>query len=270
MSYVALDLRDLALAALLVLVNGLISIAMSLGLARQLWIAAVRMVVQLLVIALVLTWLFERASLPWTAALALVMVLFAGHEIRARQQRPLSGWWGPGLGLATMLVAGTAVTLLGLATQIRPDPWYDPRYAIPLLGMLLGNAMTGISLGLNTLTLTVARERAAIEARLALGAPRAIAFAGPRRDALRTALMPLVNSMAATGVVFLPGMMTGQIFAGVPPVEAVKYQLLVMFLIAGATGLGSVMAVLLAAWRLSDDRHRLRLDRLAHTGSRDS
>jgi putative ABC transport system permease protein len=75
--------------------------------------------------------------------------------------------------------------------------------------------------------------------------------------------MPIINAMAATGVVALPGMMTGQILAGVEPTQAVKYQLLIMFLIAGATGFGVLLAVLGGVWRLTDERHRLRLDRLA-------
>jgi len=82
------------------------------------------------------------------------------------------------------------------------------------------------------------------------------------RRALRTGFMPIINSMAATGIVSLPGMMTGQILSGVDPTEAVKYQLLVMFLIGGSTGLGVLMAVLGSVHRLMDDRHRLRLDRL--------
>jgi len=80
---------------------------------------------------------------------------------------------------------------------------------------------------------------------------------------MRSALMPIVNAMAATGLVALPGMMTGQILAGVEPTEAVKYQLLIMFLIAGGTGLGSLAAVMGGAYRLTDGRHRLRLDRLS-------
>ena len=73
--------------------------------------------------------------------------------------------------------------------------------------------------------------------------------------------MPTINSMSATGLVSLPGMMTGQILSGVPPAEAVKYQILVMFLIAGGT-FGAVAAVLGGVYRLTDGRHRLRLDRL--------
>jgi putative ABC transport system permease protein len=75
--------------------------------------------------------------------------------------------------------------------------------------------------------------------------------------------MPIVNAMAATGLVALPGMMTGQILSGVDPTEAVKYQILIMFLIAGGTGFGALTAVLAAAARITDGRHRLRLDRLA-------
>ena len=95
-----------------------------------------------------------------------------------------------------------------------------------------------------------------------LGAPREVAAAPVTREALRSALMPVINSMSVTGVVSLPGMMTGQILGGVPPAEAVKYQILVMFLIAGGTGLGAVAAVLGGVYRLTDGCHRLRLDRL--------
>ncbi|MGI9383497.1 MAG: ABC transporter permease [Methyloligellaceae bacterium] len=79
---------------------------------------------------------------------------------------------------------------------------------------------------------------------------------------MKTGIMPIINSMSATGIVALPGMMTGQILSGVDPLEATKYQLLIMFLICGATALGVLVAVLGGAWRLTDVRHRLRLDRL--------
>jgi putative ABC transport system permease protein len=195
------------------------------------------------------------------------MVLFAGHEAVQRQERRLAGWWSYGIGTGSMMMASGAVTVFALATALRPDPWYDPRYAIPLLGMVLGNCMTGVGLGLDTLTTSLANRRAGVEAQLMLGASRRAATAPVMRVALRSALMPVINSMAATGVVSLPGMMTGQILGGVPPVEAVKYQILVMFLIAGGTGLGAVTAVLTGVYRLTDARHRLRLDRLSASGA---
>ena len=262
MTYIRLDLIDILIAGVLVLLNGGLSVALGLGIARKMLVAAARMVVQLLLVGLGLSWLFATVS-PWlTLGIALVMVAFAGREIVARQDRRLTGWWGYGLGTGCMLLAAGVVTVFGLTTQLRPDPWYDPRYAIPLLGMVLGNTMTGIALGLNTLAGAVRLRRPAIEARLALGDDRRQAMAPLIRQALSTALTPIVNAMAATGLVSLPGMMTGQILGGVEPVEAVKYQILVMFLIAGGTGLGAVAAVLGGARRLTDDRHRVRLDRL--------
>ena len=262
MTYIRLDGYDLLLAAALVVLNGGLSVALQLGIARQLGIATVRMVVQLALIGLVLAKLFELVSPLWTTLAALAMVLFAGREIMARQERPFTGGWTYGLGTGAMLLAASLVTLFALTTQIEAEPWYHPRYTLPLLGMILGNTMTGIALGLHTLTTGAVRERAAVEARLALGHGRAQAMRTVTRGALTTALMPVVNAMAATGLVALPGMMTGQILAGVAPIEAVKYQILIMFLIAGGTGLGATAAVLAGARRLSDKRHRLRLDRL--------
>lgn len=262
-SYLALDYFDLVLASLLLLVNAGLSIALNLGLGRQMLISAARMIVQLLLIGLVLEALFALKS-PWlTATAAAVMIGFAGYEILARQSRPFTGFWTYGLGAGSMTVAGVLVTWVALTTQVNPDPWYDPRFAIPLLGMILGNTMTGVALGMDRLLNAAARERAAIEARLTLGHDFRTAMNKPLRDAFRAGLTHIINAMAASGVVSLPGMMTGQILAGAAPTEAVKYQILIMFLIAGGTGLGVLAALTGAAWRLTDDRQRLRLDRLA-------
>jgi len=261
-NYIPLSYWDLAAASVLVFINAGLSVIFRLRVHRSLLIAAIRMVVQLSLVGVVLTTLFSVVSPLWTGLAALVMVLFAGNEAAQRQERGLSGWWSYGLGTGCMMVSSVVVTVFALLTALRPNPWYDPRYAIPLLGMILGNCMTGIALGLDTLTTSLVSRRAGVEARLMLGATRQEAVAPVTRQALRSALMPTINSMSATGVVSLPGMMTGQILGGVPPAEAVKYQILVMFMIAGGTGLGAVTAVLGCVYRLTDGRHRLRLDRL--------
>ena len=155
------------------------------------------------------------------------------------------------------------VTVFALTVQIRPQPWWSPQFALPLFGMILGNTMTGVSLGLDTLHTAMHRERAAIEAKLLLGSTRWEAVSTSLRQAVRSGFTPIINSMAATGVVSLPGMMTGQILSGVDPQEAVKYQILITLLIGGATGLGVLSATLASVWRLTDSRDRLRLDRLA-------
>ncbi len=263
MTFITLTYVDIALAATLVLVNAALSMYLALGLERRFLIAATRMAVQLTLVGLVLKALFAVTSPAWTALAALFMILFAGREVMARQERKFTGWWGYGLGASAMMTAALLVTVFGLSTQIRPDPWYDPRFAIPILGMILGNTMTGVALGLHTLTVGAVRERSTIEAQLALGASRTEALRSTARGALRTALIPIINSMSATGLVSLPGMMTGQILSGVDPIEAVKYQLLISFLIAGGTGIGALAAVKAGSWRLCDGRHRLRLDRLA-------
>lgn len=261
--YISLSYWDLALAGIFILINGAISVAFRLGLAKKLLIVAIRMVVQLLLVALVLKWIFSASSFWLTALVALSMGLFAGREIWARQERRLSGLWGFGIGAGAMMSAGVLVTVIALTTQIRPDPWWTPRFALPLFGMILGNTMTGVSLALDALTTNVGRDRNAIEARLLLGMTRTQALLPLVRRSLRAGFMPIINAMAAMGIVSLPGMMTGQILSGVAPGEAVKYQILVLLLIGGATGFGVIAATLFAAFRLTDDRHRLRLDRLA-------
>lgn len=262
-SYISLTYFDVLLAAGFLVLNGVLSLLLNLGLERKLLIAASRMVVQLLLVGLLLKSLFSILS-PWlTLAVALAMMLFAGREIWARQERRLRGFWGFGLGAGAMGFAGAGVTVIALTTLVGPDPWWTPRYALPMLGMILGNTMTGVSLALDTLHGAAQRERVAIEARILLGADRMSALQPVVRRALRAGFMPTINGMAATGIVSLPGMMTGQILSGVDPQEAVKYQLLIMFLIAGATGLGVLLATFGSVWRLSDERHRLRLDRFA-------
>ena len=262
MNYIALDYWDLASAASLMIINAGLSIIFQLGLARRLLISATRMVVQLTLVGLVLKALFAAHSPALTVLVALVMVGFAGREAVARQERTFEGYWSYGIGTTCMCVAALTVTLFAVTTQFEATTWFDPRYAIPLLGMILGNTMNGVSLCLDRMLSTAHRERVAIEARLSLGADARTALSSISRQAMRAGMTPTVNAMAATGLVSLPGMMTGQILAGVEPVEAVKYQILVMFLIGGGTALGVFAAVMLAARRLTDNRHRLRLDRL--------
>ena len=253
---------DLALAALLVVGSAGLSFALRLGLGSSLLIAGARMVVQLLLVGLILKVVFDRVELALVALIAFAMLLIAGYESAARQKRRLAGAWSFGIGVAAMFLSTFTVTVLTLVVILGPSPWYTPQYAIPLLGMLLGNTMTGVALGLDRLTQILWAERGTVEARLMLGHPWNEAVAEIRRDCMRAGLIPTLNAMAAAGIVSLPGMMTGQILAGAPPVEAVKYQILIMCLIMGATSGGTALAVQVACRRLFDARERLRLDRL--------
>ena len=257
MGVISLTPIDLALAAILVVALAILSHAASLDLTRQILISAFRTTVQLLLVGLVLRALFQSEGWLWLLGVAAVMLLAAGREVLARQARPLAGGWGFSVGTLSMFISSFSITVFALLLVIGATPWYLPQYAIPLLGMLLGNTMNGVALGMDRFTETAHRER-----RLLLGQSREEATSDLRRESVRTGLVPIINAMAAAGIVSLPGMMTGQILAGSPPVEAVKYQILIMFLIAAGTGFGVLFSVWLTAHRLFDERHRLRLDRL--------
>ncbi len=262
MNLISLSALDLGLAALLVLgLAGLTSL-LQLGMGRSLLVAALRSALQLMLLGLVLKALFAQVNPFFMGALALVMLLVAGYEVMARQQRRLGGIWGMGVGTLSRFLSSFSVTLLALTVIIQVEPWYTPQYLIPLLGMLLGNTMSGIAISMDNLTNTAWQQRQVIEARLMLGHDWNQAIGAIRRNALRAGLIPIVNAMTTAGIVSLPGMMTGQILAGSPPFEAAKYQIMILFLIAAGTGLGAVTAVWIASRRLFDERQRLRLDRL--------
>jgi len=262
MNVIPLTPLDLTLAALLVVALAVLSIRMRLSLARQIIVAGLRTTIQLLIIGFVLTALFQHVHLGWLTLIAMVMFLVAGREVMSRQGRRFTGLWGFGVGAFSMFLSSFSLTIFTLIVIIGIKPWYEPQYAIPLLGMMLGNTMTGIALALDRLTQTSWQQRMVIEARLMLGHDWKEAISDIQRESIRGGLIPIINAMAVAGLVSLPGMMTGQILAGSPPLEAVKYQILIMFLIASGTGFGTVGAVRIGARLLFDDRQRLRIDRL--------
>ena len=255
-----ISLGQLTLGSALLLVALGLSVGLRLGLTRGLAVAAARMVVQLLLVGLVLDWVFSTDSAALVVTLAVGMALLAGQAAVRRTSRRFAGVYLDAL--VSVLGASFVVTGAAVVGVLRVDPWYDPQYLIPLHGMLLGNALTGISLSLDRFMDGAGRGRALVDARLALGATRWEAARPLVRDAVRTGLVPVTNSMAVMGVVSLPGMMTGQILAGAPPAEAVRYQILIMFMIAACVALAALGVVGLAYRRLFTADHRFHPDRL--------
>ncbi len=228
--YIELSYFQVALAALLILINGAISVVLQLELERRLLLAAACTIVQLLLIGLVLEWVFRVDRWYVVLAMMTIMTVIAGVAAIQRTDVRYPGIWMRSVAAtwaSSWLVAAIA---LGAIVQVRP--WYTPQYAIPLLGMILGNTLNGVSLGLDRLGGELSGKRDQVEAMLALGATRWEAARGPIRQAVRTGLIPTINAMMVVGIVSLPGMMTGQLLAGTSPVEAVKYQVVIMFLIA--------------------------------------
>jgi putative ABC transport system permease protein len=263
MQLISLTPLDLGISAVMVLLLALLSWRLHVGIEKSLLIAALRTVVQLSLLGLVLQQVFNQTSLPLIALITLVMLSVAGYEVMARQSRRFKGWWSMGIGTSSMFISSFSITLLAVTVIVRVDPWYTPQYLIPLLGMLLGNTMNGIAIALNSLTRMASEQKGQIEARLILGHTWQQAILPIRRESLKSGLIPIINSMTTAGIVSLPGMMTGQILAGSPPDEAARYQIMIMFLIAAGTGLGSLTAVWLGSSHLFDERQRLRMDRLS-------
>ncbi len=262
MNVARLSTLDLFIAAGLVVLLAVLSFRLKLGLERQMLYSAVRMTVQLLLIGVVLQSLFASRAWWLVVLISLVMLLAAGVEVRSRLKHKIGGFFGYGVGAGSMFISSFSVTLLALLVIIRQDPWYEPRYAVPFLGMLLGNTMTGVALASDRMTSLFYEQRETLEQRLMLGQTWREAVADLRRDCMRTGMIPIINSMAAAGLVSLPGMMTGQILGGSPPVEAVKYQILIMFLIAAGTGFGVICSIMMIERHMFDKRHRLRMEKL--------
>jgi putative ABC transport system permease protein len=252
--YLELTYLQVGLASLLILVNGGISAMLGLGLGRRLLLAAVCTVVQLLLIGLVLEWVFRMDRWYVVLGLMLVMTLIAGVAAIQRTHVRYPGIWVRSV--VSVWASSWLMAALAIAVLVRVRPWYSPQYAIPLLGMILGNTLNGISLGLDRLGGELAGKRDQVEALLALGATRWEAARRPIQQAVRTGLIPTINAMMVVGIVSLPGMMTGQVLAGASPIEAVKYQIVILFLIASGSALGTVSVVLLSYRRLFNKHHQ--------------
>ena len=254
-TYVELSALDVGFATGLVVINGAISIALRLGMERTLAVASLRTVLQLALLGLILDRVF--AARFWYLVGGVVVLMTAVAAVTAVQR---ADHRYPGIWLNTLVsVWVSSWTVTGFALLIvlgGAEPWYRPQYVIPLLGMVLGNTLNGISIGMGTFTEALVTRRDEVEALLALGATRWEAARPCVQRAVRAGMVPIINSMMVVGIVSLPGMMTGQIIAGADPAQAVKYQIVIMFLVASATALGTVGVVLLGYCRLFNADHQ--------------
>ena len=260
-SYIELSYGQVACAALLVLLNAAISVILDLGMLRSWLFAGLRTVGQLTLVGIVLEWVFRVERWYVVLLIIIAMTIVAAHTAVGRSERKYVGIYTNTI--LSIWVSAWVTAVFGMLVILGSEhSWYQPQYAIPLLGMILGNTLNGISLGLNTFTDALVRRREEVESLLALGATRWEAARGPTQHAVRTGLIPIMNSMMVVGIVSLPGMMTGQLLSGTSPLQAVKYQIVIMFLIASATALGTVGVVFLTYRRLFNHGHQFLHDRL--------
>lgn len=236
-----LSWTGLAWSGVLVAIVLGLSVWLRLGLHGRLLIGCLRTVVQLLAIGYILGYVFDTQSW-WVIALAVtVQLAIAVWTAGSLQERPLPGAWL--IALLSLAPSYMLVMLILLALVIRPQPWWEPRIILPLGGMLLGNALSGVALALNRYRGELRSNRELVMVRLALAANWRTAVAEEVRSAAHAALLPVVSSLMTVGLVALPGMMTGQIIAGADVMTAVRYQIVVMFMITTVVALAVIISL---------------------------
>lgn len=242
----------LAASAVLVAVAVVISVRRRLGLEGGILFAAARALAQLLLVGVALEFVLDVGrTLAWSWAWVVAMVVFAADTVRRRAPEV------PELGrLALLAFAAAAVVTLGVLFGLGVFP-LEARTLIPMAGMMVGNSMASTVLVARRILEELRDKREEVEARLALGLPSREASRPYVRAALRTALIPQVETTKAVGLVFLPGAMTGLILAGVEPLDAVRVQAAVMYLVLGSTATSVTVVGLGVQRRLFTTDHRL-------------
>lgn len=226
---------------------------------KELFISSVRMTIQLILTGHLLLYLFDSSSPLYTILILIGMEVFAVHNIIKRTKLKFSSRLTRII--AFSMAAGTISCLLYfLLVVVRITPWYNPRYFIPVAGMLIGNSMTGISLGVSRLTEGMELQKNMVEGALMLGATPKMAAKQIVDHAFDSAILPTINSMVGMGIVFLPGMMTGQILSGTSPVTAIEYQIAIMLGILGSVALSVILFVQMGYQTFFNEQGQLTVD----------
>lgn len=232
---------QLAFTVLLVLITGGISSFLKLGLLKPLIWGTIRTFVQLTLVGYALTYIFSINNLWLVIAIVTIMCLIASRT--AVKRTPNVPAYPGALAFISLLASTYLVGSIVTGLIISPDPWYSARIVIPIFGMILGNSMNGIAISLDRLYSEARSRSAEIEAMLTFGATPWESVRHIVREALRSGMTPTINSLMVVGLVSLPGMMTGQILGGADPREAVRYQIVVMLMIAAAVAIGCLIIV---------------------------
>jgi putative ABC transport system permease protein len=239
-STIDISLGEVAAALVLVAIAIVASRWQHAGLEEDIGIAVVRSFIQLTAIGYVITVIFDEDDIALVVALIAVMVIFGAFTARHRAERVPDAFW-PLLGA----LAVAATTTLGLVVAlgiIEPEP----RFLVPVGGMVVGNSMTAAAVALNRLGQDVHDQSRQIEATLALGATSSQAVASLVRRSLRSGMITLVDSTKTTGLIFFPGTMVGMLLAGADPTDAVRLQLILLYALLGSVSVAALMSIALA------------------------
>ncbi len=205
------------------------SVLLRLGLTSDLTVGTLRSLVQLVAVGAIIGWVFENATWYWILLVLATMTAIAGFTGSRRSGVRLPGF---AVTLSLLLAAVTAVTMVYITKAVIGIHEWDPRYLIPLAGIMLGNGMTSATLAVERLATGLKQSGSDVEVWLALGASPDQAVHGLRQAAVRAALTPFINTMMIVAIVQLPGVMTGNLLAGTPPLQAALYQFLIIVVLA--------------------------------------
>lgn len=223
---------------------------------KLLLVGSIRMTVQLVLAGLILTYIFNHPQPLFTVAYVVVMMIFSIHRVLSKN-RGLNRRFKAAVAFS-LACSGVSIILFFVLVIVNQNI-FNPQYVIPLSGMVFGNAMTGVNLGLKTFGESLESERTRIEALLNFGGtPREILLPFVNR-ALETAMLPTLNSMIGMGVVSLPGMMTGQILSGTLPTTAILYQIAIMIAICAVVCLSVFGSLYLGYHTLYNERSQMLL-----------
>ncbi len=258
MSYVEIPLVRLLGSAFLIVLAVAVSYRRKLDLEKDLAWGALRAAVQLVAIGYVLVLLFHTESQA-LVLVALAVMLTVASWTAARRVTHGPGWRVLMPRAALAIGVAFCVALIPVLAWIIPvRPMLEPRYAVPIGGMIMASGMNVVALTLERIMSTAHQRAIAIEQALALGASPDQAMQSTQRQALRAAMTPTINSLLTLGLVQLPGMMTGQILSGTSPLQAVRYQLVIMYQLVAVAALAGALAAWFAQRALFDRRGRLR------------
>lgn len=225
----------LGFTLLFIFITMLVSMWQKLGLEKDIAVGSIRAAIQLLAIGYVLHFIFQTDSIYYLVLMVLVMIIVASWNASQRGKNVKGIFWRIALSIVTMELF-MMIFLLGLKI-IEPTP----QYIIPLSGMTIGNAMLVSSLFTSHIRRELEASKGQVETLLSLGATASQALQGVRKRAVKFSMIPMIDSLKTVGLVQLPGMMTGMIIAGADPVEAVRYQILILFAHAGSAAMTSML-----------------------------
>jgi putative ABC transport system permease protein len=251
-STVDITLGEVAATLALVALAAAVSFWRRAELEGDLGVAVLRSFLQLTAVGYVINAIFDSDSL-WLVALLLAAMVAFGSATARRRARAVPGALVP----IVLALGSAAVTTLGLILLLNIFP-AEPRYLVPVGGMVIGNSMTSAAVALNRLADEVQSQAGLIEATLALGATARQAAAGLVTRSLRSGMIPLIDSTKTTGIVFFPGTMVGMLIAGADPVDAVRLQLILLWSLLGSVALAALIAVSLGYRGFFTPAHQLR------------